>query len=314
MNSTKSTLTIFQKAICILCVLALFLAVRFYIDNYTFNTTYYKVSYDENSDYCLATIKNVNSGRNTIGQFKIPSSDIVQEIKGKKIIQISDLHNMSYGKNNEKLISIIDSIAPDYIFFTGDMVSANQTEFEGFYSLLDALGKKYDCYYITGNHEVGLSVKRLNNLLKRVSESGVYIIENKRFEILPNVCIYGLNYDSDFYHNRREYSVEEMAKDLGTSQDDRLNILITHDPKRFDIYSQWGANLVFAGHNHGGMIRLFDRGLFSSDRELFPYYDAGLFTMGFNDTKSCLVVSKGLSRGATGFRLFNVPELVVVEF
>ena len=101
MNTTHTSLTVFQKAICILCVLACFLAVRFYLDNYTFNTTYYKVSYDISEGNCVATIKCTNLGRNTVAQFTIPSDNIVESLRGKKIIQISDLHNMSYGTNNE---------------------------------------------------------------------------------------------------------------------------------------------------------------------------------------------------------------------
>ena len=67
--------------------------------------------------------------------------------------------------------------------------------------------------------------------------------------------------------------------------------------------------MIFSGHVHGGMVRLpIVGGLISPNRTLFPKYDAGLYE--YNESN--LVVSRGLSRGVAGVRLFNQPELVVV--
>ena len=74
------------------------------------------------------------------------------------------------------------------------------------------------------------------------------------------------------------------------------------------------------------MIRIFDTGLISTDRSLFPQYDGGLYYIYDNNVSedknkkeylyndNNMIVSRGLSRGHIGFRLFNRPELVVVEF
>ena len=92
------------------------------------------------------------------------------------------------------------------------------------------------------------------------------------------------------------------------------------------MYDEWGADIVFAGHTHGGMIRLFDHGLISTDRTFFPKYDGGFYYIDDNNVTeeknkeeylyydNNMIVSRGLSRGHIGFRLFNRPELVVVEF
>ena len=79
------------------------------------------------------------------------------------------------------------------------------------------------------------------------------------------------------------------------------------------------------------MVRFFGKGIISTDRTLFPTYDGGVYdilpTSQSGDALlkekdniinfsagSRLVVSRGLSRGHIGFRLFNQPELVVVHF
>ena len=82
-----------------------------------------------------------------------------------------------------------------------------------------------------------------------------------------------------------------------------------HTPTYFDSYEEWGADLVIAGHTHGGLIRLpFLGGVFSPDRKLFPKYCYGKYEK--NDTT--MIISSGLSKGETGFRLFNRPEIVSI--
>ena len=67
------------------------------------------------------------------------------------------------------------------------------------------------------------------------------------------------------------------------------------------------TDLVLSGHVHGGIIRLFNKGLLDPARKLFPKYDKGLYQIG--NTK--LFVSVGL--GNTKFmRINNTPELNLI--
>ena len=74
------------------------------------------------------------------------------------------------------------------------------------------------------------------------------------------------------------------------------------------------------------MVRFFENGIISTDRSLFPKYDGGTYHFYDNEiieekdkeeylySENNMIVSRGLSRGHIGFRLFNRPELVVLEF
>ena len=97
---------------------------------------------------------------------------------------------------------------------------------------------------------------------------------------------------------------------MNKAENDSFNILLTHNPDDFKVYADWGADLIFSGHVHGGMLRLpYVGGVISPSRTLLPEYDAGIYE--YDDSN--LIVSRGLSRGATGIRIFNQPELVVVN-
>ena len=70
-------------------------------------------------------------------------------------------------------------------------------------------------------------------------------------------------------------------------------------------------DLILAGHAHGGQVRipLLHQGLFAPQQGLFPRYTAGL-----HQYRSCaMVVSRGLGNPSTIPRMFNPPEIVVIE-
>lgn len=227
-----------------------------------------------------------------------------------KILHISDLHNKLYGKNQVTLLKTIEEISPDYIFLTGDMVSSKDTDFSNFYRFAQSIGKMYECYYIIGNHEMDLSNELRKSICDELETYNITVLDNKKVVIdqgEDSVNLYGMWYNPKYY-KIEDFKLDNMYKLLGKSEDG-FNILLTHNPDDFEIYADWGADLTLSGHVHGGMIRLpFIGGIISPNRTLFPKYDSGLYE--YKDSN--LVVSRGLSRGATGIRIFNQPELVIV--
>ena len=57
------------------------------------------------------------------------------------IVQISDLHSCSYGKNMKNLINAVDAAEPDIIVLTGDIFD-NRTDNKNSDTLLKAIAKK----------------------------------------------------------------------------------------------------------------------------------------------------------------------------
>ena len=130
------------------------------------------------------------------------------------ILYFSDLHGVSFGKNNEKLLSAIDKINPDAIIIGGDMIidkykhmSPDSKAKENAIFLLNKLCEKYIVYYGMGNHE---TKSRVNDKLKAEYKNYIYRIENKNLHILANkheyvtikgtrFCIYGLEIEPSYY-------------------------------------------------------------------------------------------------------------------
>lgn len=249
-----------------------------------------------------------------ISHYKIVSDKLNKEFDDFKIIQLSDLHSKSFGKNNKKLMNMINHENPDIIVLTGDMVSANERDFSVFYELIDNLSEKYPIYFITGNHEQGLPRKSQDEIKNYLRNKGVVVLDNESVTITKNNYsfeLFGLWYNKMYYSKKSGVSLtdERIINFIGKPKQDSFNLLLTHNPSNYEAYSKWGADLTLSGHIHGGMIRLpFIGAVFSPDEGFFPKYSAGLY----ESNNSKMIVSRGLGRGSRGFRLFNQPELVII--
>ena len=106
--------------------------------------------------------------------------------------------------------------------------------------------------------------------------------------------------------DRFEMSLRERLQD----KDDRLTLLMAHRPDQIGLYSRFPIDLVFTGHAHGGQIRLpFVKGLYAPHQGILPKYTEGVHTK--NGTS--VVISRGLGNSRFPFRVFNHPEIVIVD-
>lgn len=259
-----------------------------------------------------------------VTNYNLSFPNLPEAFDGYKIVQLTDLHSKSFGKNNERLIEKIDKESPHILLMTGDMINTEDKDYGVFFSLVDNLVSKYESYFIVGNHEQNLKDDQLDFLYKELRAAGVTVLDNELRTIEKDgqvINIYGMWFNLRYYSDQRNqimrddperyyFSLDKMEKVMGSYDSSKFSILLTHNPLYFDTYSQWGADLTLTGHIHGGMIRLpFLGGIFSPEKTFFPDYDAGLYSHG--DRK--MIVGRGLGNGNLGFRFLNSPELIVIN-
>lgn len=93
-----------------------------------------------------------------------------------------------------------------------------------------------------------------------------------------------------------------------------VKIILSHYPENYEYigensYSKYNFDIMFSGHAHGGQFILPGiGGIFAPGQGLFPKYYKGIYS-----EKSKLVVSRGLGNSGFPLRLFNRPDLVVVD-
>lgn len=261
-----------------------------------------------------------DNNRLSTSKYKV-SSQKLKAFKGFKILQLSDLHSKNFGRDNNKLLELIDKEKPNIIVMTGDMINSRQGEFSTFISLAKKLVVSYETYFVEGNNETILAPSLRNELITTLKEAGIRVLLNEKVEIYreeEKLNIYGLWFDIEYYkklhsgYNKDTYfSKEDMDKALGECERKEFNILLAHNPLYFESYEEWGADLILSGHIHGGLIRLpGGRGLLSPERKFFPKYSE----VRYIKNQSSLIVNRGLGGKILIPRVFNCPEVTIIEF
>ncbi len=257
-----------------------------------------------------------------------------------RVIQLSDLHNAVYGKNNDKLVHRITLLKPDLIVMTGDCLDKNGS-LEKLEALCSRLTAVAPTYYIYGNNEnevafaCDMTLEALDEKFSFTedtrdpqklyqSDSGLKAaLENAGVKVLMNdfdtieiksnkVKIFGTltSNPSAFW----PYAGQRFSEFINREDSDAIRIFLCHEPTLLETLDEeyWG-DVIFCGDTHGGVVRLPGVGaLYSKDYGLLPEARGHMIYGKYALGESSVIVSSGLTnRGWV--RIADQPEIVVAD-
>ncbi|MBE6915728.1 MAG: hypothetical protein E7471_03760 [Ruminococcaceae bacterium] len=257
-----------------------------------------------------------------------------------RVIQLSDLHCASYGKDNAKLLKRIEALHPDIIICTGDIVDSVEDDADFTVALAGKLAEIAPSYYVYGNKEVESiygfpfneadldrkfgfddtnrdesALPALEDPFEEQLEAvGIKVLKNESDTITVDtmtVDVYGVlnSNPSSFW----SYSEKAFFDYLYTNPDN-LKITAIHEPLIFEEFQPetWG-DLILCGHTHGGVVRIPVLGpLYTHEHGLFPERSDAFVYGRYDAAGTPLIVSSGLENTDI-FRINNQPELVVID-
>lgn len=246
--------------------------------------------------------------------YEYKSDRVPYAFDGYRIVHVSDFHNARFGRRSRNLLKKIKEAEGDVIFITGDIIDRRTPYLKRAVNFINQVVKILPTYYVTGNHEA--HYKRFDRLEEAIEQSEMKNISRTSDRLyIGNEYIHLLGIDDLwFYGDEDDHMVtDKFEADLKSrlqDKDDRLTLLMSHRPDLIDLYSRFPIDLVFSGHAHGGQIRLpFVKGLYAPHQGILPKYTEGVHKK--NDTS--VVISRGLGNSRFPFRIFNHPEIVIVE-
>lgn len=233
--------------------------------------------------------------------------------KAFKIVQLSDFHSKPF----KAVLKKVAAEKPDIICITGDYINDRAKRKDKMEEYGKELLKIAPVFYITGNHE-----RRLENfeeLMQELRDIGFTVLLNEIYE--NEYCtVLGLDEnqaDFDDYKARKNgtFQYSDMSpyfRRLG--EHGGFKLVLSHFPENFEgikelNYSQYDFDLQLSGHAHGGQwIFPIIGPLFSPGQGVLPKYARGSF-----GKRPMMIVSRGLGNSEFPLRLFNHPEIVVVN-
>ncbi len=230
-----------------------------------------------------------------------------------RIVLITDLHSRIYGEDQRELISLIKKQSPDVLLLVGD-IADDKIPFSGVRLLLEGIRGIAPAFYVTGNHELwSFDVESIKEVIRSY---GVKVLEGEYEQRMAGntmITFAGID-DPDielFESPTPDWAGEMEGAFLPLLNEPGFKILLAHRPERIDEYKKYDFDLVVSGHSHGGQIRipLLLNGLYAPDQGWFPKYAGGMYK---HDSLTH-IVSRGASNPLLVPRVFNPPELVVID-
>lgn len=242
------------------------------------------------------------SSKLEVTQYTYSSSRVPESFDGFKIVQLSDIHCKSFGKDNQELIDQINALEPDIILITGDSIDAAHQDLTPLDNLFCGIKDIAPIYAISGNHEFEGNTP-YDGLMALYSKYGIYnlddqkVLFSKEADSIELVGIDGYNMKANWDH----WFLERQNPEV-------FSILLNHYPGQITKLVQYRYDLLLCGHIHGGIIRIPKLGgLLGTDMTLFPEYDGGEYVM----ADTTMYVSRGIGDARIP-RINNCPEIVCI--
>lgn len=220
-----------------------------------------------------------------------------------RILQISDLHNKIFGKDNEPLVEAIHQANADIIVITGDLIDRRTQDLGPVLSLADRITAKHpQVYFITGNHENANPLRQ--KLLDGLTARGVIVLDNRNVEIMVRGVTFTLAGVGDG-------SLMKLDEAFDGIDLDDYTILLSHRPDIVVRYGDVPADLILSGHTHGGQVRLpFIGAIYAPNQGWFPKLDKGTYRIA---GERYLYIDSGLGTSHLPIRFLNKSQMSLIK-
>lgn len=239
----------------------------------------------------ISSIAFINGKRLKINRVNIKIKGLKKEMS---MVHLTDLHlgAIHQKKYLEKIVKKTNSLNPDVVVITGDLVDVSSRINSNFLSPINKI--KSPIYFVVGNHEIYEGLEKLFPIFKKTKMN---IIRNGKSKF-NSIAFIGVDYSE---------SKKEIIDRLDKIKIDKngVNILLYHAPRfKLEELEKMGINLHLAGHTHNGQI--FPLNLFV--KFLYPY------ATGFHKSeKSNLFVSAGSGTWGPPMRLGSTNEINLIN-
>ena len=210
-----------------------------------------------------------------------------------RFVHFTDLHHKGDVAYLKSVVATINSLSPDFVCFTGDIIEEEKFLAEALEILS---GIRAPMFGVPGNHDYWSRVS-FEPIYKCFNATGgAWLMDEQRTIANGKINLIGITCSHD---NQAQLPLNPAMK----------NILLMHYPAWVKKLGGQKFDLMLAGHSHGGQVRLPFYG------PMIVPYGVDEFDWGFYQTAAGpLYVNAGIGFVYTyNFRFNCRPEITVIE-
>ena len=246
-----------------------------------------------------------------------------------KIVQLSDLHVGTWGADKtflQNLVDTVNSLKPDLIVFTGDIVNRQASELVPFIDVLSKFKAKDGIYSILGNHDYGDYVDWNSPAERDENNRRLAQIEHQMgWKLLNNESVFVRNGSDSILligvENWGEppfpvYGDLNRAATLQQQNDYNYKILLSHNPEHWnrEVSKKTNIDLTLSGHTHAMQaIIKFGKWKWSPAKYRYEQWGGRYSRLNPNGEATSLYVNTGAGAVGMPARLMAAnPEVTLI--
>lgn len=242
--------------------------------------------------------------------------ELPSEIERLTAIVLSDVHvsGLVGARRMKRLAATVNSLMPDLIFVTGDLVDGSVKQLRNDVLPLRDMRARLGVYYVTGNHEFYSHPKQWREFCSR--ELGWNVLSNASQQVDVDghrLNIIGIE-DRSWLRQahglvRKDTRLDDAVAQIAPQDTPRaLNILLAHQPKDAVVIKKhpW-IDVQISGHTHGGQFWPLHFFVYRDQT-----YNTGLYTI--KNSRTQLYVTEGTGFWGPPMRLGTSCEISVLRF
>lgn len=262
-----------------------------------------------------------------VSEITVSSPRLPQNFSGLRILQFSDVHVGTWGRDTtfvSKLVDKINALKPDIIIFTGDIVNRKTDEIEPFIPVLRRLHAPLGVYSILGNHDYGdytdwasqsAKAENLQRLRDIQGRMGWHLLDNEHVWVRQggdSIALIGVeNWGEPPFK-----CYGDLKKAYPRTADDNYKILLTHNPMHWHqvVRHDTDIDLTLSGHTHAMQMLIGEIGTgFTPSAMRYPEW-GGTYTHTRPGAELAqhLYVNIGAGEVAIPSRIGAAPELTLI--
>lgn len=258
----------------------------------------------------------INRYRLDVKECQIVSDRLPESFDNYRIVHFSDMHleTLYSHRYAQQVVDCINSLQPDIIIFSGDIVNRKATELQGYKPELEQLNAKDGIFSVMGNHDYGDFVNWASSEARQANL-------NRLHDIQASMGWRMLNNASMFIHRGNDsiaiIGVENWGEppfqqygDLALAYpnlyDENFKILISHNSRHWhaEVLPKSNIDLTLSGHTHAMQMKI---GNLSPAVLRYPEW-GGIYQEG----NRYLYVNIGIGCTMTPTRLGATPEITLI--
>lgn len=208
----------------------------------------------------------------TVENVELKFSGLPSNFEDYKIVQLSDLHIGTYDlapNTVNRIVDKVNSLEPDLIVFTGDIVNSSPEELDKYMDVLNRLKATDGVFSILGNHDYCLyrnyegtddsPAKAVGRVIEKEKEMGWKVLLNEAIEIKrkgEKIAVIGVENSG----GKNFIDRSNLKKALSGIPDNEFKILLSHDPShwRREVLPKSDIDLTLSGHTHAMQFKIGD--------------------------------------------------------